>query len=470
MKPYKQLMLGFVLIVSLACGALPVQPEVSSVPTSAPGAVNTYIAQTAEVAYTQTAFAAPPTPTSTSTPFVTETPPPTINVYIEQLQLDSDSLLIIGQLTGTLAETDYQSYATLSLYDSQKQKLLEQETPCAQLPREGDKLCLFVFSISELPADYASYQITGEIHLGNSLILASHTEGFLDEGEAQVNANGNGAQQNPSASLQPVQPTASPQLAQPAVSISKGDVSIFAHFPSLFYRPENGSSVSVDVTYFGDPALANASNVEICASIVEQRRYESGKVAQVTLTDDCKEARFSGSDKSASASTNFFFTPSGYGFVLVDSPDGRYRISDLRASIEVKQNQQVLAAYEESHRPPVPARVVKTSFTSNSQATATVEVMAGQGQTYDLALRVYQVEEDPDEIFWSSILLFIPCLFPEVCDDRERVGESFQPIELIPGTYPTISTSYSAAPVSEEGNFISGYEIFVYFEDIFIGK
>lgn len=461
MKSYKQLMLGFVLIVSLACGALPVQPEVSSVPTSAPGAINTYIAQTAEVAYTQTAFAAPPTPTSTSTPFVTETPPPTINVYIEQLQLDSDSLLIIGQLTGTLAETDYQSYATLSLYDAQKQKLFEQETACGRLPRDGDKLCLFVFSISDLPADYASYQITGEIYLSNNLILASHTEGFLNEGEAQVNANENGAQQDP---------TASPQPVQPAVSIAKNDISVHASFSSLFYRPENGSSVRADVTYFGDPALANASNVEICASIVEQRRYESGKVAQVTLTDDCKEAHFSGSDKSASASTNFFFTPSGYGFVLVDSPDRRYRISDLRALIEVKQSQQVLATYEESHRPPVPARVVKTSFTSNSQATATVEVMAGQGQTYDLALRVYQVEEDPDEIFWSSILLFIPCLFPEVCDDRERVGESFQPIELIPGTYPTISTSYSAAPVSEEGNFISGYEILVYFEDIFIGK
>lgn len=234
MKHYKHLTLGFVLIVLQACGALPAQPEVSSVPTSAPGAVNTYIAQTAEVAYTQTALSASPTPTSTSTPFVTETPPPTINVYIEQLQLDSDSLLIIGQLTGTLAETDYQSYATLSLYDSQKQKLFEQETPCGQLPRDGDKLCLFVFSILDLPADYASYQITGEIHLSNSLILASHTEGFLDEGEAQVNANGNGAQQDPSASPQPVQSTASPQPVQPAVSISKRDVSIHASFSSLF--------------------------------------------------------------------------------------------------------------------------------------------------------------------------------------------------------------------------------------------
>lgn len=301
------------------------------------------------------------------------------------------------------------------------------------------------------------------------MILASHTEGFLDEGEAQVNANGNGAQQNPSASPQPVQPTASPQPVQPAVSIAKRDVSIHASFSSLFYRPENGSSVSADVTYFGNPALANASNVEICAFIVEQRRYESGKVAQVTLTDDCKEARFSGSDKSASASANFFFTPSGYSFVLVDSPDGRYRISDVRASITVEQNQQVLATSEESHRP-VPVRVVSTSFSSNSHANATVEIMAGQGQTYDLALRVYQVEEDPDEIFWSSILLFIPCLFPEVCDDRERVAESFQPIELIPGTYPTISTSYSAAPVSEEGNSITGYEMVVYFEDIFIGR
>lgn len=144
MKPYKQLTLGFVLIALQACGALPIQLEVSSVPTSAPGAVNTYIAQTAEAAFTQTASAAPPTftptSTSTSTPtlVVTETPLPTISVHIEQLQLDSDSLLIIGQLTGTLVETDYQSYATLSLYDSQKQKLFDQETPCGRLPRDGD--------------------------------------------------------------------------------------------------------------------------------------------------------------------------------------------------------------------------------------------------------------------------------------------------------------------------------------------
>ena len=469
MKHYKQLMLGFALIVSLACGALPIQPEISSAPTSAPGAVNTYVAQTAEVALTQTAFAASPTPTSTSTPRATETPLPTITVHIEQLHLEANSLLVVGQLNGTLAETGYRSDATISLFDSQNRALMEKETPCLETPFEAGKLCLFVFSISDLPADYASNQITGQIHLSNGLILTSHTEGFLDEGETQVNANGNGAQQDPSASPQPVQPTASLQPVQPAVSISRRDVTLYASFSSLFYRPENGSSINAEVTYIGDSAKGNASNLELCASIVEQRRYESGKVAQVVLTDECKDAHFSGTDISARASTDFFFTPSGYSFVLIDSPDGRYRISDVRASVTVEQNQQVLATSEELHRP-VPARVVNTSFTSNSQATATVEIMAGQGQTYDLALRVYQIEMDPDETAWSMFLLFIPCLLPEVCDDRERVAETFQPIELTPGTNVTISTSYSAAPVSEEGNSITGYEMFVFFEDIFIGK
>lgn len=466
MKYDKQLLLGFVLIVSLACGTLQIEPSASTLPTSVPGAVNTYIAQTAEAAFTQTASAAPPTftptSTSTSTPtlVVTETPLPTISVHIEQANLDSNSLLIVGQLIGTLAETGYRSVATLSLFDSQTNKLLEQETPCAETPNEADRLCIFIFSISELPADFASYQIMGRIQLGNGLTLTGQMESAIAGGETQANVSEGNLTQVPLPSPQPV---------QPAVSISKSDVSVHASFSSLFYRPENGSSVNVEATYFGDSAVINASNVEFCASIVEQRKYQSGKSAQVVLMDECKAAYFSGTDKMANASTDFFFKPSGYSFILTDSPDGRYQILDVRASVKLKQNQQVLAASEQSHRP-VPVRVVNTSLHSNSQASATVEVMAGQGQTYDLALRVYQVEWDPEETFWSSILVFIPCLLPEVCDDRERVAESFQPIKLMAGSDASISTSYSAAPVSEEGNVITGYEMVVYFEDIMIAR
>ncbi len=452
-------MLGFVLIVSLACGNLQIQPGAPSMPTSAPGAVNTYIAQTAEAAYTQTAIAAPPTSTLTPTPIVTETPLPTITIHIEQAQLDSDSLLIIGQLIGTLAETGYQSVATLTLFDSQKNKLLEQETPCVETPYELGELCIFIFSISDLPADLANYAVTGQIHLSNGLTLTSQMESSLAVVETQANVAEGGATQIFSPSPQPV---------QPAVSISKKDISVHASFSSLFYRPENGSSLNASVTYFGDPAVINASNVELCVSIVEQRKYESGKTSQVTLSDECKAVYFSGSDKIASASTDFFFKPSGYSFVSINSPDGRYQILNVRASAKLKQNQQVLATSEQSHRP-VPVRVIDTSL-YNSQATATVEIMAGQGEAYDLALRVYQVEGDPDETFWSSLLLFAPCLLPEVCDDRVRVGESFQPIKLMAGTNASISTSFSAVPVSEEGNFITGYEMLIYFEDIVIGR
>ena len=295
--------------------------------------------------------------------------------------------------------------------------------------------------------------------MDNGLILTSRAEGLFAKEETLANATAGDAT--------PISSSA-PQLVQPTASISKKDVSVRVSFSSLFYRPENGSSLNADATYFGDPAIINASNVELCASIVEQRKYESGKTAQVTLTDECKAAYFSGSDKIASASADFFFKPSGYSFVLTDSPDGRYQILDVRASVALKQNQQVLTTSEQSHRP-VPVRVIDTSL-YNSQATATVEIMAGQGQTYDLALRVYQVERDPDETFWSFFLAFAPCLFPEICRDRERVKESFQPIKLMAGTNASISTSFSAAPVSEEGNFIIGYEMLVYFEDSVIGR
>ena len=466
MNRYQKLMLGFLLMISLACGSLQIQPGAPSLPTSVPGAVNTYIAQTAEAAFTQTASAAPPTftptSTSTSTPtlVVTETPLPTISVHIEQANLDSNSLLIVGQLIGTLAETGYRSVATLSLFDSQKNKLLEQEAPCAETPNEADRLCIFKFSIPELPADFASYQIMGRIQLGNGLTLTGQMESAVAGGETQANVSEGNLTQVPSPSPQPV---------QPAVFISKNNVSISASFSSSFYyRPENGSFLRATVTYYGDPVLANAANLKFCASIVEHRKYESGKTAQVVLTDECKDAYFSEADKPASLSNNYFFKPSGYSFVLTDSPDGRYQILDVRAVVTLEQNQQVLAASEQSHHP-VPVRVVNTSLYS-TQATATVEIMAGQGQTYDLALRVYQVEGDPDEVFWSSLLFFIPCIVPGICDDQKMIGESSQPIELTPGEKVTISTSNSIAPVSEEGNVITGYEMVVYFENIMIGR
>ena len=51
MNRYQKLMLGFLLMISLACGSLQIQPGAPSMPTSDPGAINTYIAQTAEAAF-----------------------------------------------------------------------------------------------------------------------------------------------------------------------------------------------------------------------------------------------------------------------------------------------------------------------------------------------------------------------------------------------------------------------------------
>lgn len=368
MKRHKRLLLGFLLIVSLACGNLQARPNVSSFSTIVPGAVNTYIAQTAELASAQTAAASSPTPTITASPTATMTASP--------------APMIIS---------------------------------------------------SPLPT---------------TTIIVGKTQ-ILDEDIAQQNAA-------PSPQSTPLQPTVREKF------------SITASFSSSFYMPKNGSFLNVHVSYFGDIAKIGASNLNLCASITEQRRYESGGIAQVSLTDECQSAYLLGDGQIARVDKEFFFIPSGYSFVWIDSPEGRYQITEIRASIELKQNEKVLESAKSSHRP-APVRL-STLNLSGSLATATVEIMAGTGESYTLTLKVFQIEIDPDEVFWSSFLLFAPCLFPEVCNDSVRAGGSSQPIKLIAGTTATISASYSKKPISEEGNIFKEFKAYVYFEGIIIDK
>lgn len=469
MNRLQKIMLGLLLIVSLACGNLQTQPSAPALPTLAPGAINTYIAQTAGAAQALTALAASPTPTFTLTPTstvtATETPLPKIAVYIEKLELNANVLLLIGQLTGTLAETGYQSFAKLSLFDAQRNKLLEEEKPCLESSiRTDGKLCTFIFMLSDFPAGVTSYELSGRIQINNGSILAAQTEDSLTPRYALPDAY-----ETAETLIHPISSPLPQLVQQPAASIVEKDISLRTSFSSLFYTPENGSSLSADVTYFGDVTQTNVSDLDFCVSISERRKYESGKTAQVVLTEECKTAYLSGSGKIAKASNDFFFKPSGYSFVSIDSPEGSYQISEIRATVKLTQNEKVLATSESSHRP-VPVRLIDTSLHQNSQASAKVKIMAGQGETYDLKLKVYQIEGDPDETVLSMFLLFIPCLLPGICDDRIQVGEAVQPIKLIAGTTATISASYTAAPASEDGNFVMHNELLVFFEDIAIGK
>jgi len=71
------------LAVIMAC--VPVLSAPPPAPTLDPGAINTYIAETANAASTQTAQAAPtstPTATSTSTPRPSDTPEPTVTSFV----------------------------------------------------------------------------------------------------------------------------------------------------------------------------------------------------------------------------------------------------------------------------------------------------------------------------------------------------------------------------------------------------
>ncbi|MCC7119659.1 MAG: hypothetical protein IT310_14135 [Anaerolineales bacterium] len=465
MKQHKRLILAVFLILSLACGRLQVQirPDQIAGPTQGPGAINTFIAQTAELAFTQTASAAPPTPTATlpATPTLalTVTPLPEISVIVEMSEFTPNNLYLFGHLRGISAGNQYQSFAKLNLYDAQKQKLAEQEMPCVEVPAQ-DRYCQFVFTMGDPPTGIASYEITAEIHVSEGLILTGHTEGVTIIGQTQASLD-----EEPTA-------LASPQAVQPQAAnpISAQDVIVSASFHSEFYRPEEGSFFNVHVSYFGDAAPVNSFSLDACVSITEHRRYESGRVAQVLLTEECKAVYLSGESKSARGDEDFSFKPSGYGFVWNNSPEGRYQISEIRGLVNLKQNQKVLESASSSHRP-VPVRLVESSLprSSSSQATATVEVLAGSGEMYDLKLSVVQMEVDPDEVAVSSFLLFLPCLLPLVCDDRVEVASVSQPIKLVAGTDATISASYFAVPASESGNVPTEFKMTVYFEDIVIG-
>lgn len=98
----KLLMWFMALVVIMAC--VPTLNAAPAVPTIAPGAVNTYIAQTANAASAQTAAAIPsltPTLTSTPTPTSTETEEPTAtNTVIFVLKSPTPFVIPTNTITG----------------------------------------------------------------------------------------------------------------------------------------------------------------------------------------------------------------------------------------------------------------------------------------------------------------------------------------------------------------------------------
>lgn len=105
---------------------------------------------------------------------------------------------------------------------------------------------------------------------------------------------------------------------------------------------------------------------------------------------------------------------------------------------------------------------------SETEARARLKILAGKGELANVTLLVYQIENDPDEVFWSALLLFIPCLAEGICDDRSLAGRNTQSIKLQKGDEVVITTKYGPVPVSESGNAIEGYKVELFFGNILL--
>lgn len=403
-----------------------------------------------------------PLPTPTFIPLPTKTSLPPVNIHVETVQLTPEQLTISGQLSGIPAETAYQSQVALDLFDSSQTIQGGQAAACDQPPHTEGAICAFTLLVMNPPASAVSYSITARVYSQTAFMFTGQTGGALPVQEMAVNAT--------ALPEIPASPSLPPNPSIPQNSpIQNKDFTLSIQFPSEFYLPENGASIDVTSTYFEAPTALGAASLELCATITEQRRYESGQTAEVVLSEGCKPITFTGSQSTAHASAKFLFTPSGYGYVWTNGTDGRYQITQIFASAALLKDRESIKTAVANHLP-VPARVTGLSWASGNQANASVVTTAGEGETYTITLKVYQVEGDPDEIFWSFFLLFTPCLVPEICDDRTNAGESIRQITLSPGAETAIATAYNVVPVKEEGNYVTGYEMVVFFEDKIIGR
>lgn len=246
--------------------------------------------------------------------------------------------------------------------------------------------------------------------------------------------------------------------------------SLVLTFPESFYLPEQGGALEVDVTAFDNAAQVNERGLDLCVQIWENRTYQAGRIENVALVPEtCQPIRFEGSVSNISTAEKIFaFQPSGFSFVWLESAGDRYQLNSIEAVARLRQQGKDLSVERAVHRP-VPVRVTQAQW-ENQQVNFQVRSYAGNGETYTLSVKVYQVETDPDEIGFNSLFLFVTCLLPDVCEDYSKAGEASQPITLVSNQTVALSVSYERVPVKEDGNTILGYEAQVLFEMIPIGR
>lgn len=418
-----KLAIAFLLLLSFGCGlSAPSIPPTPSVLQTLP---------TVRPIYSPTPI---PSPTASPTPTLTATPLPTISLKINEATYDFDKFILSGEVYGIPKETVTQSNLVLFLFNSYNTQLLEQSFPCTEPPQSQDAICAFSILIPNPPPDVFRYRLVAEIDSSQGQIVGEAKGLFSRSGPETANSKFN-------LSIKMPNPTSDINTKLP---------------------------IDVSVSSFDNVAQVVSTQYLLCVYVLEERFYESSKTTTTEIARECKNLLFQRrNENSAEAQATFLFKPSGYGFVWHESEEGRYKITNIRATAMLRKDNVTLGATSADYLP-VPVRVIEARLISDSQARARLKILAGEGETYNVTLKVYQIETDPDEVGWSAILLFIPCLLPGICDDRVEVGRTTEPITLQKGKEFVITTDYSPVPVSEEGNTIQGYSLSLFFEHILL--
>ncbi len=422
-----KLAIAFLLLLSFGCGL-----SAPSIPPS-PSVIQTF--PTIRPIYSPTPVASP---TASPTLFPTATPLPTISLRINEATYDFDKLILSGEVYGIPKGAATQSNLVLSLFNSYNTQLLEQSFPCTDPPQNPDAVCAFTILVPNPPPDVFRYRILAEVTSSVGL-LKGEAKGLFSRLGSE---SGSG-------------------------TLSSNFI-ISVSLPSPTGDINTKLPIDVSVSISENVAQIVSTPYQLCVHVSENRLYESLETKAVEIAKECKEVIFRRvSENLAEAKTTFLFKPSGYGFVWNNSQEGRYKITNIHALAALKKDNSTLNTSSADYLP-VPVRVLEANLLSSNQARARLKILAGEGETYNITLKVYQVESDPDEIGWSGILLFLPCLLPGICDDRTEAGRSTQPILLQKGKEFVITADYGPVPVSEEGNTIQGYALELFFEHILL--
>jgi hypothetical protein len=257
-----------------------------------------------------------------------------------------------------------------------------------------------------------------------------------------------------------------PSPTQVVLPSPRADYFLFVNFKSNTYRPGDNQLLDVNVSIW--ETVTN--EVRICAKISELRKYKNGQQKNVLLNEDCrttylKTEMLENGTSQSSVSVSFSYIPSGYSYVWTTSNDEVYQIIHVEAQVMLYEGERLLKTESASHKF-LPISVTDIGHTNN-QAYATVQFLADNPeQQFNLKLVVTQVELDMDEAIFG---IFLGCALESLlCYDVQEVASTIVPITLQSGKQEKITIPYSSKPVTEEGNSIWGYEVALYFEDVFV--